>query len=264
MTISKYANSSDVVFGATLSGRTGSIAELGKVVGPTVTTVPIRMVLDSLTSVAGFLQGVQSQALDMTPFEHRGLANIKRINTKTMVACDFGNLLVIQPKSEAEKDRNVMQSQHYKSVHVRVSDTYPLAMECLLNEKRLTVKAIYDPEVIDETLMKRISYQFQHILRQLCSCRDEDPIQHIQTISPEDHDTLWRWNAELPAAFNSCIHSLIKQKMLEEPDAQAICAWDGELSYRDLDLQSSRVAQHLICMGVGPEVKVPILFNKSK
>lgn len=264
MTMSMYTNSNDIVFGATLSGRTGSIAEVSRIVGPTVTTVPIRIVVDPSISVAAFLQKVQSQALDMTPFEHRGLANIKRINSKPTLACDFGNLLVIQPKSEADMDRNVMLGRHYESVHVGVFDTYPLTMECVLNEKSLTVKAIYDPEIIDETLMKRISYQFRHILRQLCSCRDEDPIQDIQTISPEDHGTLWRWNAELPTAFDSCIHSLIEQKMLEEQDAQAICAWDGELSYRDLDRQSSRVAHHLTGMGVGPEVKVPILFNKSK
>ena len=263
MTISKYANSNDVVFGATLSGRTGSVTGVDRIVGPTVTTVPIRIVLDPCISVADFLQGIQNQALDMAPFEHRGLANIGQINTKAMLAC-LGSLLVIQPKPETDMDENIMHRQQHESVHVGTFDTYPLTMECVLNDKSLTAKAIYDPEVIDEALMKSVSFQFQHILRQLCICGDEDPIQDIQTISPQDHDTLWIWNTKLPDSSDSCIHSLIEQQMLEGQDAPAICAWDGELSYRDLDLQSSRVAHHLRGMGVGPEITVPVLFNKSK
>ena len=264
VTISKYANSSDVVFGATLSGRSGPITEVESIVGPTSTTVPIRIILDPFNSVADFLQGIQNQALDMMPFEHRGLANIGRIDSKALAACDFGNLLVIQPKPDADMDGNIMHRRHSGSIHVGIFDTYPLTMECVLEEEGLTVKAIYDPEVIEEALMNRICSQFQHTLCQLCICHDQDRIQDIQTINPEDHETLWRWNANLPDAVDSCIHSLIEQITLEDPNAQAICAWDGELSYGDLDLQSSRVAHHLRGMGVGPEVRVPLLFNKSK
>ena len=264
VTVSKYANSKDVVFGATLSGRTGSVAGVDRIVGPTATTVPIRIILEPLESVADFLQGIQDHALDMTPFEHRGLANIGRINSKTRVACDFQSLLVIQPKPKVEMDRNIMHSRHHESIHMGVFDTYPLTMEVVLHETSITVKAIYDPELIDATLMERVSFQFQHILRQMCICGDEVLMRDIQTISPEDRNTLWGWNAKLPESSDSCIHSLIEQKMLEEQDAQAICAWDGELSYRDLDVQSSRLAHHLISMGVGPETIVPLLFEKSK
>ena len=264
VTISKYANSNDVVFGATLTGRSGSITEVESIIGPTTTTVPIRVVLDPLISVADFLQRVQNQELDMMPFEHRGLANIGRINSKTMVACELGNLLVIQPKSEADMDGNILHRRPRESVYVGIFDTYPLTLECVMEEKGLAVKAIYDPEIIDETLMQRVCFQFQHILRRLCICDDQELMQNIHTINPEDHDTLWTWNAKLPGTVDSCIHSLIEQKTLEDPNAQAICAWDGELSYGDLDLRSSRIAHQLRGMGVGPEVRVPLLFNKSK
>ncbi|KAG7001438.1 hypothetical protein G7Y79_00031g065530 [Physcia stellaris] len=264
VTISSYAKSNDVVFGATLSGRTGSIAGVERIVGPTATTVPVRIIVNPSISVADFLQSVQKQAMDMTPFEHRGLTNIGRLNSKTMVACRLGNLLVIQLQPATDVGRNTMHFQHHETVHVGIFDTYPLTMECVLDEKSVTVKAIYDPGIIDESLMKSVNFQFQHILRQLCMCGDQDLMQDVRTINPEDHDTLWRWNAKLPETVASCIHSLIEQKTLEDQDAQAVCAWDGALSYRDLDMQSSRVAHHLMNMGVGPEVTVPLLFDKSK
>ena len=264
VTISSYAKSNDVVFGATLSGRTGSIAGVERIVGPTATTVPVRIIVNPSISVADFLQSVQKQAMDMTPFEHRGLTNIGRLNSKTMVACRLGNLLVIQLQPATDVGRNTMHFQHHETVHVGIFDTYPLTMECVLDEKSVTVKAIYDPGIIDESLMKSVNFQFQHILRQLCMCGDQDLMQDVRTINPEDHDTLWRWNAKLPETVASCIHSLIEQKTLEDQDAQAVCAWDGALSYRDLDMQSSRVAHNLMNTGVGPEVTVPLLFDKSK
>ncbi|KAL9593659.1 MAG: hypothetical protein Q9219_007450 [cf. Caloplaca sp. 3 TL-2023] len=264
ITISQYANSHDIVFGAVLSGRTSSIASVDRIAGPTATTVPVRIILDPVKSVAGFLQGIQNQALDMTPFEHTGLINIRRSNSTSQAACDFQNLLVIQPQPEADMDGNIMHSQHYESVHIGIFDTYPLTWECVLHEKSLIIKAIYDPEMIDKTLMERISLLFQHVFCQLCVCDDEVLVRDIQTISPDDYDTLWNWNSKLPDSFERCIHALIEQKMLENQDAQAIHAWDGELSYQDLEVQSSRVARHLKGMGVKLETKVPLLFDKSR
>lgn len=258
--VSKYANCNDVVFGATLSGRTSSIAEVEKIVGPTITTVPVRILLDPSRSVAEFLQEVQEQALEMIPFQHRGLANIRRINSNS----HFQNLLIIQPKADADIDGIFLGRRLQSSSHVGIFDTYPLTMECTLNEEGIAAQAIFDPQIISKTQIERIMFQFQHILRQLCIGGNKMKLQDIQITSPEDYDTVWKWNATLPSMMESCVHSLIEQKMVEGPDAQAICAWDGELSYGELNQQSSRLAHRLIGMGVGPEVVVPILFNKSK
>lgn len=260
--ISKYANSNDIVFGATLSGRTGSIAEVEKIVGPIATTVPVRISLDPFRPISDFLREVEAQALDMTPFEQLGLANIRRINSNTKIACDFQNLLIIQPKTETDVDGTFL-GKHI-STHVGVFDTYALTMECSLNEEGLVAKMIFDPHVLSETEIERMMFQFKHVLRQLCIKGKEDLLRDIETVSPEDYETMWKWNATLPDMIESCVHSLIEQRMLEEPDAQAVCAWDGDLSYSELSIMSSRLAHHLIGMGVGPEIIVPILFDKSK
>lgn len=47
------------------------------------------------------------------------------------------------------------------------------------------------------------------------------------------------------------------------PDAPAVCAWDGNLTYRELDAAASALAQHLRQFGVGPDVLVPVCFEKS-
>jgi non-ribosomal peptide synthetase component F len=43
-----------------------------------------------------------------------------------------------------------------------------------------------------------------------------------------------------------------------------VCAWDGDLTYGELDALSSALAEHLAERGVGPEVFVPLCFEKSR
>ncbi|KAF7449952.1 EntF, Non-ribosomal peptide synthetase modules protein [Pyrenophora tritici-repentis] len=50
---------------------------------------------------------------------------------------------------------------------------------------------------------------------------------------------------------------------MARPTAPAICAWDGEMTYGELDALSSRIAGHLVELGVKPEVIVPLCFEKS-
>ncbi|KAK9778105.1 putative Carrier domain-containing protein [Seiridium cardinale] len=76
-----------------------------------------------------------------------------------------------------------------------------------------------------------------------------------------DLHTIWQWNSMLPQTVNACVHQLICQRI--SYDDQAVCAWDGDLTYRELDDLSSRLAASLIGLGAGPEVIIPLCFEKS-
>lgn len=262
--IGKYANSNDVVFGAVLSGRTDSSIHLDRVMGPTITTVPIRVFIDPMHSVADFLRLVQKQNLDMAPFAHLGISNIRRINVRMKSACDFQNLLVIQPTEDLDMGESVLGCRQRNLMDSRTFDTYPLTLECQLKLDELTVTSIFDEAILDRRQMERMIFQFQHILQQLCLEQDDRQIQDIETISPQDVQDLWRWNSSVPQILESCVHHLIERVMLEDPSAPAICSHDGNLTYSDLSNLSSRLANHLIKQGVEVESKVPILFEKSK
>ena len=83
-------------------------------------------------------------------------------------------------------------------------------------------------------------------------------------ISKQDWEQLQRWNISCPESTDSCIHDLIHQRARIQPDAIAICSWDGRLTYRELDEITSRVALWLKQEGVGPDTRIPICYEKSK
>jgi amino acid adenylation domain-containing protein len=75
---------------------------------------------------------------------------------------------------------------------------------------------------------------------------------------------IWRWNSIVPPTFKEvCVHDLILQQAENDPHAPAISADDGNTTYGELENLSSRLAQHLISLGVGPDTMVPLCFEKS-
>ncbi|KAK4182166.1 Nonribosomal peptide synthetase 3, partial [Podospora australis] len=79
-----------------------------------------------------------------------------------------------------------------------------------------------------------------------------------------DLDEPWRRNQAVPEGISQCVHHLIKAIAGRNPLSPAICAWDGQMSYGELDELSTRLAGYLIGLGVKPEEIVPLCFEKSK
>ena len=265
LTVSLYANSEDIIFGVTLSGRNSSLGNFESVVGPTICTVPVRMRCSLTATIDDFLLAAHNHSLEIAPFEQTGLARIRHVGPEAEAACDFQNLLVVQYKTESDTMDGILSGSKRSAIHVGVFDTYALTMECTIEGSSLYVKAIFDSQIIDPNQLQRVISQFKYVMYQLCSKQGRSAVLgEIQTVNTEDLETIWTWNAQVPDTLEVCVHSLIEKQMWNTSEAQAICAWDGELSYQDLNLLSSRLAKYLKAKGVCPEVNVPVLFYKSK
>ncbi|MCJ1364195.1 hypothetical protein MMC16_003304 [Acarospora aff. strigata] len=82
--------------------------------------------------------------------------------------------------------------------------------------------------------------------------------------SSEEEQQIWEWNRTPPQAVRTCAHHLIEAHTLSQPDSSAVCSWDSDLTYGELEELSSNLAGFLDSQGVGPEVLVPLCFEKSK
>ena len=79
----------------------------------------------------------------------------------------------------------------------------------------------------------------------------------IGMLTQDDEQQLWMWNQRLPPAIDRCVHDLYSDQAKSRPEADAICAWDGVMTYKELDERSSRLATYLVDIGVKPETIVP-------
>ena len=104
---------------------------------------------------------------------------------------------------------------------------------------------------------------FRKIVEDLADAGDQ--IDQVGIISDDDMQQMASWNPKDPFAQmqDKCMHHLFEKKAREMPNSEAICAWDGSLSYLDLEKLSSRVAHRLVALGVGPGVYVPFAYEKT-
>ena len=72
------------------------------------------------------------------------------------------------------------------------------------------------------------------------------------------------WNGSAPERVKRTIHEVISDQVARRPDAEAVHAWDGSMTFASLDRASSILALRLRDMGIGPEVFVPLAFSKSR
>lgn len=93
--------------------------------------------------------------------------------------------------------------------------------------------------------------------------RGRETVDKVCLLSKADMLKLEEWNRVVPEQVNRCVHEVIVERCRAQPDAPAVCAWDGDFTYADLDARSSTLAAHLAVRGVGPEVFVPLCFDKS-
>ena len=64
-------------------------------------------------------------------------------------------------------------------------------------------------------------------------------------------------------AVEECIHHAFEAQACTNPQAPAVDAWDGKMSYAELDRVASTLAHHLVKFGAGPERVVGLMFDKS-
>ena len=258
----RYIDSSDVTFSETLAGRNAPIAGIEGMIGPTITTVPIRIRFDQEQMVHEFLRDVQTQAATMIPFEHHGLQNISRVSQDAYTVCNSSNLLVIHPMM-----KEVLGESSFGPAVVSGSivnfNTYPLVMECRLTLNGIRIIASFDANLIDARQIERIMLQFECIIQQLCLEDAMQQVGEVECMSEKEKEEIWKWNDTVPEAVDALMHQLIEEQVHMQPSSPAVCSWDGELTYGELNKLSSKLASHLVGLGVRPEVMVPLCFEKS-
>ncbi|VUC30158.1 unnamed protein product [Clonostachys rosea] len=265
----RYTDTYDVVFGAMVTGRQAPLPGIDRMIAPLANAVPVRVKFDPEQSVNSLLHDIQQQSIDMIAFEQTELLDIRRIDANTERGTRFNTLLVVQPPLPEgygqQEDSPFLHRFESISGSQELDDFNPnavMVMCQLSNVGGLQLEISFDSSIIATSQMELIAHQFEHVLRQICVATTET-VQDISMASPRDMQTLWKWNSPVPEAINECIPDLIGKMVKEQPDAPAICAWDGTLSYSELNTLSDVLALYLVSLGAKAGTRVPLCFEKS-
>jgi amino acid adenylation domain-containing protein/non-ribosomal peptide synthase protein (TIGR01720 family) len=267
LTIHRQTGVDDVVFGMTLSGRNVPIPQIEEIVGPTITTIPVRVrvPLETTASVSEYVNTVSDAAVKAMPYEQTGIHRISSVSPEAHQACDFQTLLVIQPApSEEDIHKSSQLGTWQNTTQTREFTTYAITIICQLQKDGgFKVGCAFDPNIVEMWRMERILDHFVATTQQILNSEPQVPLDTIAGLLPSDLEDIWRWHDQVPAAVDDCIHETIWNQAARQPDAIAVDGWDGRLTYTELMTASRMIASHLQSLGVASGDIVPLSFDKS-
>ncbi|PYI25693.1 acetyl-CoA synthetase-like protein [Aspergillus indologenus CBS 114.80] len=258
--LSLYTETADVVFGLTVSGRGAPVLGVEDMTGPAIATIPLRLNLDPEMTVKNSLQQLREFCIAAMPYEHIGLQNLRRLSQGSSKACDFQSHVVIQPE---ETGSDWMFSRKQDRSETGAFSSYAITLICQQRPGSIEIEATFDPHIIPNVQMDRVLRQLRHIMQVLSAGSEEARLCELDTICPEDWSRLKQWNTALPETVDICAHEWIRKRSLAQPKAPAVCAWDGSFTYGEMEQISSEMAAYLQEQGVGPNVFIPLFFEKS-
>ncbi|KAL2802052.1 hypothetical protein BJX63DRAFT_438243, partial [Aspergillus granulosus] len=199
ITLSHYTNTNDIVFGLTVAGRGAPVFGIEAMTGPTIATIPLRTRLHLDSTVAQALQEVQGHLIELLPYEQIGLQNIQQLSPDAAAACQFQNLLIIQPHRERYQSKIVTEEDTISNWESFT--TYALTLLCDVSPDSIMVHVMYDQQVIEKGDMQLMLHHFSDVLEQLYQ-RPNQLLSNINKLSASDLRQLQIWNQEVPVQVN--------------------------------------------------------------
>ncbi|HET6978368.1 MAG TPA: amino acid adenylation domain-containing protein, partial [Pyrinomonadaceae bacterium] len=123
----------------------------------------------------------------------------------------------------------------------------------------------YNADLFDQRTIARIGQAFEMTLAALVA-DVEQPLRSVPLISAEERRrVLTEWN-DTYADFGEarCVDELLERQVERTPDAVALVYEEQQLSFAELNRRVNGLAHHLRGLGVGPEVTVALLVERSE
>lgn len=262
--LSRYCSSPDIVFGVVVNGRSAAVLDTERIMGPTICTLPFRVKVDADLTIQDLLESIQRQSGDMIPHEQFGLPGILALGEHGPAqATRFQSLVIVQPEELPVGSEHAQIKEIIEGVDSYL--TYPVTLECVLSHDCITLTLTIDESSISAFEAKCLLNHFQHVFEtiqrpSMGACKATT----IDLITQSERAHLTRWSAPVePAVISSCIEEVIINHSSQWLASDAICSWDGNLTYSQLFSLSTALAAKLTLKGVEVGAIIPIAHEKS-
>jgi amino acid adenylation domain-containing protein len=256
-----YTGQGDIVYGVTVSGRPEDLAGVESRVGIYTNTIALRSTLPAGGPVSDWLQALQQGQLVARDHQYSSLSEVQQL-------CEaggelFDTMLTFQnyPVSEVVSERQWQLKVRDIRVHEQTTN-YPLSLRITIGPG-VKVEFIYKESEIGREEVERIRGHFREVLLQISVEGAE--VQGLDLVPAEEKRKLLeefnRTAAECKGA--GTVVELFRAQAAGNGGALAIVAGEEELSYRELDERSEKLAAYLRSRGVGADVLVPVCLGRS-
>lgn len=263
----RYTGQRDLVIGMPYASR--DLPGSDAVQGPLLNLLPIRVQIPSATSFRDLLRSVRSQTHSAyrhsaLPFSRvRSLLSLQHETSRHPL---FQIAYAPQPGARAALTLPCLEIE---SVFVDIGKSaYDLTLYVWPTQEQLYLELEYASDLYSEATIAQLVGHYQRLLDS-ASAEPDRPLEALPILSQTERQLLlqtWSGRAAAQATESASPPSVLRRFqswVRAQPDATAIRFGAEELTYRQLDTWSSRLAQMLRARGVTHETRVALACPRS-
>jgi amino acid adenylation domain-containing protein len=129
-------------------------------------------------------------------------------------------------------------------------------------DERISLTLVYNADLFGAARMNEMLGQYKHLLSQIVEEPDEK-ISHYSLLTPAAAALLPNPAEELSPKWEGAVHTIFSAQARRAPDQLAVVYRREALTYRELDLESNRLANYLTASGVLAGDVVAIYGHRS-
>ncbi|KYC42747.1 hypothetical protein WA1_15530, partial [Scytonema hofmannii PCC 7110] len=260
--LSRYSSQTDVVFGATVSGRPPGLFGVESMVGLFINTVPVRLQIAE-TDLLSLLKELQAQQVESTQFSYCSLVEIQGLSDVPRGMSLFESIVVFENypvDTDVLQDNSDLTVENYCGIE---QTNYPLTVVVIPGEQ-LCLKLSYDTSRFEQGTINRMLGHFVTLLEAIVANPQQKINQLPLLTAPEQQQLLVEWNeTSVDYPQDRCIHQLFEEQVALTPNAVAVVCEDQQLTYHQLNCRANQLAHYLQSLGVGEDVLVGICVERS-
>lgn len=248
LVLSRYTGNDDVVFGLRLESESNDFSN--------TPVLPLRLLVDPQQLAVDALNNTEAKIMERSTFGVSSTLELSNLGGDIAAGCQFMNILNV--RQGQPKDPGAFQSIEAHKV--------PLVINCEIRTNGVDVEALLDPSAICVETTHMMLHQLGHSFRTaLTRCSRRTLVGDLRSVSPQGlADLMERGVQPPPPLIHARVHDLIVAQCQSRPSEPAIAAWDGHLTYHQLDQYSSLLATQLTKLKViQPDNIVPVLMERS-
>ncbi|HKH44467.1 MAG TPA: amino acid adenylation domain-containing protein, partial [Thermoanaerobaculia bacterium] len=262
--LARRSGEEDVCCGAVIATRPPHLAVEPSLVGMLVNTLPLRVRAALDRPLGAWLAEVHAALLDVREHAAAPPSAVRAWSEVPPGSPLFESVVAFEsyPVGSGGSGGNGLAGLEITEVRARESAPFPLTLAATPGA-RLRLDLLYDRNRFDPAEAGRIVAGLEILLRALPG----DPERRLADLSLLDeagrHQVLTEWNDTAEVVPVASVLDLFAAWVERSPDAPAL-AWEGgEMSYAELERQSTEEAARLRAEGIGPEVPVPVTGDRS-
>ncbi|NCR39473.1 MAG: amino acid adenylation domain-containing protein [Microcystis aeruginosa W13-11] len=263
--LSRYSGETDIVFGATVSGRTSELPNIDTMVGLFINTLPVRLQISGQEKLIPWLKTLQSQQFEQEPYTYYSLADIQKNSDIPPKMSLFESILVFENYPVDSSKNASEKTLEITDIRCLERTNYPLTVVIIPNVE-LSGRIVYDTRRFEAETIERMIGHLQTLLAGMANHPELRLSEFSLLTKAEEEQLILAENQNDSLIKNidyQCIHRLFEKQVEKTPDAITIIYKNEQLTYKELNQRANQLAHYLQFLGIKLEDKIGVCIERS-